>query len=237
MNKTRRFPFIRHVYATENQSTGKTIIIFHGWGSSVKKYEEFARSLSLRGFQVVIPEIPYHDSRSKLENHFTKENTQAYFWKTIFQSIDEAEDLISELGIPKKDVILLGVSMGGFIATGIFANVPGFAGLININGSGSFLLSEKIFRETDNRPALSVSETQLFNAYDPIRKEKSPFPILLMHGEQDAVVSIKGQEDYYASLTCGSAGNKIAYFKYKNINHTISEEMTEDLLRWLGENF
>ncbi|EIM08431.1 phospholipase/carboxylesterase [Planococcus antarcticus DSM 14505] len=237
MSEIKGFPFENHIYAPTKTNIGKTIIIFHGWGASTKNYNEFANYLSSQGFQVVVPEIVFHDSRNKLENHFRKEITQKYFWQVIFSSIDEATCLFRELKISEKDVILLGISMGGFIANGIYANAQEIAGLININGSGSFLLSEKIFRESDNRPQLSFEEIRTLTSYDPICKNKGVSPILLMHGEQDAVVSIKGQEDYYAYLTKESPTSDIAFLKYKDINHTISEEMTKDLIRWLEEHF
>lgn len=178
MSKTEKFSFVNHMYAPKKLSTGKTIVIFHGWGSSIKKYDKFAESLSLQGFQVVVPEIIFHDSRNKLENHFSEEITQEYFWQTIFFSIDEANCLFAELEILKKDSILLGVSMGGFIANGIYANNPEIAGLININGSGSFLLSEKIFREIDSRPPLSSEEIEKLISYDPMTKIKACSPML-----------------------------------------------------------
>lgn len=237
MSRIEQLPFAKKVYAAKGQRTSKTIIIFHGWGSSINNYEEFALSLSHQGFQVVVPEIAYHDSRSKLANHFNRLSTQEYFWKAIFSSIDEAEDLITELGVFKKDIILLGVSMGGFIANGIHANIQDFGGLININGSGSFLLSERIFRENDNRPPLLLEEIQKLNSYDPVLKDKSFSPVLLMHGEQDTVVSINGQKDYYAYLADESESTNITFLKYENINHTISEKMSADLIQWLENNF
>ena len=237
MGKSEHLPFVNHIYEPTKSKKGKTIIIFHGWGSSVNHYEKFAKELSALGFQVVVPEIVNHDSRNKLDNHFTKESTQQYFWKTIFTSIDGAESLILELQIPKEDIILLGVSMGGFIANGIYVADENFAGLININGSGSFLLSECIFREADNRPLLATEEINQLNFYDPMRKQQPSSSVLLMHGEQDSVVSIKGQEDYYTYLSRELSAPDVIFRKYKGINHTFSEEMNEDLIQWLEERF
>lgn len=219
------------------KNTGKTIIIFHGWESSVKNYVDFARSLSLCGFKAVVPELLFHDSRGRLENHFSKEITQEYFWKTIFSTIDEVDFLLDELAISKKDTLLLGVSMGGFIASGIYAGSQEFAGLISINGSGSFQLSEEIFREQDGRPVLSIEEIHRLNAYDPRHKDKPIAPVLLMHGERDSIVSIKGQEDYYAYLREGSSERDVTFLKYENVDHAISEDMTSDLIRWLEKRF
>lgn len=237
MKKNEQPPFVNHIYKPTNPKKGKTIIIFHGWGSSVVYYQEFANKLSTLGFQVVVPEIVNHDSRNGLANHFTKESTQRYFWETIFTSIDDADGLIHELQIPKEDIILLGVSMGGFIANGIHAVDENFAGLININGSGSFLLSERIFREADNRPPLATEEIDQMNFYDPIRKPGHSSPALLMHGEQDSVVSIRGQIDYYTYLSRELSAPDVIFRKYKGINHLFSEEMNEDLIQWLEERF
>lgn len=237
MKKSEQPPFVNHIYESANPKKGKTIVIFHGWGSSVFYYEEFAKKISALGFRVVVPEIVFHDSRNGLDNHFTKESTQQYFWKTIFTSIDGAESLIRELQIQKEEIILLGISMGGFIANGIHAADENYAGLININGSGSFLLSECIFREDDNRPPLPTEEIGQMNFYDPIRKRQPSSPVLLMHGEQDSVVSIKGQEDYYTYLSQELPAPDVIFQKYKGINHTFSEEMNESLIHWLEERY
>lgn len=229
--------FVSHIYNPEHTKTGKTIMIFHGWGSSVNNYMVLAHDLSTFGFRVIIPEIEFHDSRNKLENHFSKEVTQEYFWKVIMKTIDEADHILEELGIRKEEVILMGVSMGGFIANGVFANGHNFAGLINVNGSGSFLLSEKIFRENDHRPNMSTDEIEVLRNYDPLGKKTSCSPILLMHGEQDAVVSIKGQNDYFTYLNESNAIHDVVFNTYKDVNHTFTEEMVKDFIQWLIEKF
>lgn len=237
MTINKQIPNKQHIYPSTNGSKKKTILLFHGWGSSVTNYAAFAEFLATLGFEVIVPELIFHDSRSRLANHFEEKIAQEYFWKTVFESIDEGKSLIEHSRIQAKDCLVLGISMGGFIANGLYANDPDFAGLININGSGSFLLSEELFRTKDNRPALSREERIRFNFYDPIGKQGGVSPVLLMHGELDAIVSIKGQEDYahYLSEKCKAAN--LSFHKYKNINHTISEEMRADLEQWLKANF
>ncbi|QUG43597.1 dienelactone hydrolase family protein [Psychrobacillus sp. INOP01] len=237
MKKIESNHFVNHLYIKKQMSRKKTIMIFHGWGSSVHNYKRPAENLSTLGFKIIVPEIIFHDSRSKFENHFLKEVTQKYFWKTIFRSIDEASLLFEELGILKEDTILMGISMGGFIANGIYANGQNFAGLVNINGSGSFLLSEKIFRQNDHRPRLSIAETKEINIYNPIDKIACPSPILLMHGEQDTIVSIEGQKDYFNFLTESDTVHDVIFNIYKNVNHSFSEEMMENLKQWLVKKF
>lgn len=229
--------FVYHILNQGQLSREKTIIIFHGWGSSINNYVELAEYFSSLGFRVVIPELIYHDNRNKLENHFLKEVTQEYFWKTILKSIDDSSLLFEDLGIKEKEIILMGVSMGGFIASGIYAKGNSFAGLININGSGSFLLSEKIFRENDQRPNLAGEELNELKAYNPIGKNISYTPVLLMHGEQDTIVSIEGQKDYFKFLTECNVNYDVVFNIYKNVNHSFTEEMLLNLKQWLEEKF
>ncbi|WP_075619152.1 alpha/beta hydrolase family protein [Paenisporosarcina indica] len=237
MKKAITKQFVSHIYNSEQKSVGKTIMIFHGWGSSVNNYIELANLLSTFGFRVILPEIVFHDSRNKLGNHFAKEVTQEYFWKVIMKTIDEANHILEELDIRKEEVILMGVSMGGFIANGIFVNGHKFAGLINVNGSGSFLLSEEIFRENDHRPEMTTDEINVLREYDPKGKKTKSSPILLMHGEQDTVVSIEGQKNYLTYLTEGNRIHDVVFNTYKDVNHSFSEEMIENLIQWLIKKF
>lgn len=237
MRKTITNQFVSHIHNPEQTSVGKTIIIYHGWGSSVNKYRELANYLSTFGFRVILPEIVFHDSRIKLENHFSKDVTQEYFWKVIIKTSDEANRFFEELNIWREEVILMGVSMGGFIANGIFANGHEFAGLINVNGSGSFVLSEKIFRENDHRPEMSTDEINILRDYDHRGKKTNSSSILLIHGEQDTIVSIEGQKDYFNYLVESNDIHDVVFNTYKEVNHSFTDEMMDHLIQWLIKKF
>ena len=236
MKKIESSQFIKHIYHPSSSRKDKTIILYHGWGSSIKNYVSIAEYFSSLGFRVILPEIIYHDSRDKLANHFLKEVTQEYFWKTILTSIEEFNLLLEELSVPEEKVILMGISMGGFIANGIYAQSNDFAGLISINSSGSFLVSEKIFREKDQRPLMTFEEINELKAYDPVRKNVRHSPILLMHGEQDSIISIEGQKDYYKYLN-NVGHTDVAFKAYRDVNHTLTEEMLEYVTQWLIEKY
>ncbi|MFP3340400.1 hypothetical protein R0J91_20640, partial [Micrococcus sp. SIMBA_131] len=65
-----------------------------------------------------------------------------------------------------------------------------------INGSGSFVLSERMFRERDYREAMSGTVRKRLMEYDPVERPIGPSPVLLMHGDCDEVMPIEGQRDY-----------------------------------------
>lgn len=213
-----------------------TIIFYHGYGTYAADCNDVAEELTTEGYAVIIPEIIYHDTRNPLENPFKKETMQQYFWKTIFQSIEEFDEFLEGLGIPEHKIIVAGSSMGGFIANGIFAVRKNLGGLININGSGSFLLSEKLFRKMDGRPSIGFEEEQMLKIIDPFRKTECQTPILLMHGDSDKTIPIEGQEDYFRFLTKVEDRGNVEFKVYKDIDHQFSSEMLNEAISWLNKN-
>ncbi|WP_051590541.1 alpha/beta hydrolase [Exiguobacterium antarcticum] len=222
------------IFPAQRQDYRKIICLYHGWGSSVTKYEEFARMLSEQGFTVVVPEVHLHDSRDALATYFNPGVVGRHFWEVVFQSIEESSTLVQQLNVPREDIIWLGVSMGGFIASGAAAKLNGSAGVININGSGSFLFSEQLFRSRDKRDDLTVEEERRLRAYDPVLQEQST-PTLFVHGQRDAVIPIETQE-HYVQQSAGT-NNDLTFFKYPFINHTVSDQMITDIFVWLEERF
>ncbi|MFC0190112.1 alpha/beta hydrolase family protein [Fictibacillus aquaticus] len=217
------------------ETKNKTVLMYHGWGSTIETQMLLAERLAQAGFDVILPEIIYHDTRSPLDDHFEKAIMQTYFWKTIFESIDEMNELLSVLNLSKEDTILYGSSMGGFIASGIFFKQSGFAGIVNVNGSSSFVTSETIFRDRDGRHPLSDDELALFKSYDPKYCSRDEVaPVLFLHGLEDGVVPIAGQEDFYSH---SPRKDSVLFLKYEGINHSISEDMAKDILDWFKTNF
>lgn len=217
-----------------NASRKKTIVMFHGWGSTTVSQIELGEELSKLGFEIKIPEIIYHDTRQALSNHFDKKVIESHFWKTIFESMEEESKLINDLKLEKENTILFGSSMGGFIASGIFFSNPGYAGLINLNGSSSFLASENNFRKRDKREALNTDELLRFKEHDPkYKRVLINRPILFLHGEMDDVIPIDGQNDFIKS----SNEKYLSFLKYKEVNHTFTTSMKNDLLNWINKSF
>lgn len=222
------------IFPAQRQDYRKTICLYHGWGSSVTKYEDFARMLSEQGFTVIVPELHLHDSRDRLEAYFDHGVVERHFWDVVIQSIEESVTLVKQLNAAQADIIWLGVSMGGFIASGIAAKQQDSAGIININGSGSFLFSEQLFRQRDNRADLTMEEEQLLQAYDPVLQATSA-PMLFVHGQCDTVIPIETQEHCVQQST--ELNRDLTFLTYPSINHTVSDQMISDVLDWLNQRF
>jgi uncharacterized protein len=131
--------------------------------------------------------------------------------------------------------VVAGSSMGGFIANGIFAREPDVSGLANINGSGSFLFSEKLFREKDGRGEIPLEEVNKLKHYDPVTRVNPASPVLLIHGDADEIISIEGQKDFYRHLTEREKRKNVEFKIHKGVNHVFTAEMVGDLIRWLDK--
>ncbi|MET1013577.1 MAG: prolyl oligopeptidase family serine peptidase, partial [Paenisporosarcina sp.] len=81
--------------------------------------------------------------------------------------------------------------------------------------------------------SLPLEEEQLMNTYNPVGKTNCESPVLLMHGDSDTTVSIRGQEDYFHYLTETGGRDNVTLIIYENNNHIFSSEMVKDLLEWL----
>ena len=230
MNKMNDNDFSYYLLKPLHISSVMTIILYHGWGSNASHYLHYASSFTEKGYTVIIPEIVYHDTRNPFSNPFNQKNMERYFWKVILQSIDECQSWLSRSNINKDNTVIAGVSMGGFIASGVYATAD-LKGLASIKRSGSFVYSEQLFRQESNRDPLTDEEEDTLKLYDPISYFHGDGVVLLLHGEQDQTVSIKGQEDYYAYLT--QKRKKAQMKRYKHVGHEFTTFMQMDFLNWL----
>jgi uncharacterized protein len=99
------------------------------------------------------------------------------------------------------------------------------AGLVNINGSGSFVLTEELFRKADNRDALSGVEIDVIKKYDPIGKYVSNSPVLLLHGDSEKVVPIEGQKQFYHYFLQNEKDARVTFHVHRNVNYEFTSEM------------
>lgn len=213
----------------------KTVILYHGWGGRVESYQAFAETLVEKGFRVIVPEIVYNDSRKPVENPFEMETVQTYFWKAITESIEEFGAFQKVLGVLETEIILVGSSMGGFIAAGIFARHPQLAGFASINGSGAFVLTEQIFRERQDRSSMDLATEALLQQFDPMNQEPGQGAVLLINGRQDRTVPFEGHAAYYTHLTETHQHQKTVKKLFEGVGHQFTREMEREVISWLEE--
>jgi dienelactone hydrolase len=228
----------------ENCEPKATVFFYHGW-SSYKEYMQFTVSiLSLNGYAVILPDLIHHGERGKLES-YTPDKLMTYFWKIIFQTVDEAAGLlqaaVKTCGLEEQRLVVAGESMGGFSAAGMFAQIEAFKCLVNFNGSCAWEKAEQLFRPAFGRPPASDEELVEIRRYDPFPKLKAckPRPILLLHGDADTTISVENPHYFYQEMmpSYAMANQNLTLIESPNLDHYITVDMLENCLKWLDNIF
>ncbi|SHI87912.1 hypothetical protein SAMN05444401_1664 [Clostridium amylolyticum] len=229
----------------EKKAKGKlpTVFLYHGWSSQKENHTMFGETLALYGYMVIIPDALYHGERGSL-NYDDATMAAKHFWEIVFNNIEESEKLIKmaveELGADEKNMALLGHSMGGFSAAGIFTKHPEIKTVININGSFAYEKAEKLFLKAAEGFTVPKEHLEELRSYDPTSHKESfnLRPILMLHGEADAIVPIESQEYFYNEILeyYKEAPEKLEFTKVPRLNHYITIGMVEDTINWFNNH-
>ena len=221
-----------------------TIILYHGWGSNKVSQRMRGFILSTVGYQVLIPDAIYHGKRNSIDS-YNADNARKYFWKVIFNNIDESNNIIYDLilryGADPDRIGIMGNSMGGFTAAGVFTHNPNIKSLVVFNGSCGWENSNKIFKDSFGITS-SLNEKEMEETIaikDPMNNlhRLKDRPILLLHGDADSLVSIESQRTFYNKLKLiYSQQEKIKLIEYPNLNHFVTTNMMEEAIAWFYEN-
>ncbi len=220
-----------------------TIIFYHGWGSKKDSQRLRAFILCSLGYQVIIPDAVNHGERG-LFNYLNPNNVKDYFWPTIFKNIEESRVIINR-AIEKYDanpemISVMGHSMGGFSAAGIFTHNENIHNLVVFNGSCNWKGSNEIFKENIefvHSKEFDEIEKMIYKL-DPMNNLKSIInrPVLLLHGAADSVVSIKSQRIFYEKIKpLYGDKDKITFKEYPNLDHYLVTDMMEETVKWLKD--
>lgn len=221
----------------------KTVIFYHGWSGS--KDSQFMRGMILAGFgyQVIIPDSIHHGQRGNL-NYKNPENLIKYFWPTVLQNLVEYS-LIKKAIVEDFDgdidrMGVIGNSMGGISASGIFTYNPELKALVVLNGTANWDGANIIFKDSlpGELPDWLKEEEKELKEIDPMNNLERIVdrPVLLLHGDSDIVVDKASQKDFYKKAYSEYEDrNKIHYMEYSRVNHTVTTSMMEDSIKWFDK--
>lgn len=212
------------------------ILLYHGWISKIQDYKFLGSMISEWGYTVIIPEIPYHGTRGKL-NYFDPTVLQQYYWEVVTKAVGEASHIIDELDDKDKLVGVIGNSAGGFIAAGIFSTALGIRSAIVMNGSCAWVKFEELVCERDRREPWKSTNRELVEDLDPIRtieslKNKS---LLILHGAEDTTIPIDSQRYFIEMVEQNNVLKSVKFVEYSKVNHQITISMLEEVKNWLYE--
>lgn len=215
-----------------------SILFYHGWGSSKESQRMRGFILAAAGYQVVIPDAIYHGERKPLDD-YGKEAAIEYFWDVIFANMEEyailEKELVLKYNADSEKIAVMGNSMGGFTAAGIFTWNKNVKTLIAFNGSCSW--------ETFNKN-INPDMTGKLEELSKKASEKDPLkhlslltdrPILMLHGDSDSLVPVQGQREFYEKISpLYRDKERIKLIEYPLLNHFVTTNMMEESINWLG---
>mgnify|MGYP000892875781 FL=1 len=223
-----------------NEGLLPTIILYHGWGSNKESQRIRGFILSAVGYQVIIPDAIYHGERNPID-HETIEKPGKFFWETILKNLDEVGNIINELILryhtDQDRIGVIGNSMGGFTAAGVFTHNPKIKASVVFNGSYGWENSNRIFKESFGiKMTEDLKEMEgRINKLDPMNNLEllKNRPILMLHGDDDSVVSIESQRIFYQRIEpLYQNKQKIKFIEYPNLNHFVTTNMMEESISW-----
>ncbi len=232
--------YIKPLFNDEN----KTIIYYHGWSSHKGNGLFIGKVLAFHGYNVLIPDAIHHGERNALKE-YNVEAMRKYFWNVIFNSVSEYKKMISDvvfvLELDRDKIAVMGSSMGGFIASGVFADNREIKCLINMNGACAWEKAESMFREIDRegKGAATAEQKKLIIEYDPLGKKNVlyPRPILMLHGDADTSVYIDIQRYFYNEVKdiYKDKPEMLVLAESPKLNHYKTTGMLEESVKWLEE--
>lgn len=237
--KVEEIPCLK-IRAKGSQGQMPTVIYYHGWSSS-KEYQRFRGvSLAAYGYQIILPDALHHGERNPIQ-HSDPKMMEEYFWKVVLQNVEESRALIHGLvenhSADPQRIGVMGSSMGGFSASGIFVHNPDLKCLVNFNGSCAWAKSEEIFRKRGKIPSADPSHIAVLAQYDPLQQKEAlkGRPILMLHGDADSSVPIDCQRVFYQKVSplYKDAPEKLKFQEIPRMDHYISTGMLEEAIIWL----
>lgn len=227
----------------EDKGLLPTIIFYHGWSSDKESQRMRGFILSSVGYQVLIPDAINHGERNPLHYYDIQDATK-YFWNTIFANIEESsmviDGLVSQFNADPNRLGVIGNSMGGFTAVGVFTHNPRIKTLVVLNGSCCWESANRIFKESfqiittgeQKQMEEKISKMDPMNNLELIVDR----PILLLHGDDDSVVSIESQRIFYDKIEpMYQQKEKIEFVQYPNLNHFVTTNMMEESIAWFNK--
>lgn len=219
-----------------------TVVFYHGWHSRKENNGFLAQILACNGYSVILPDDLDHGERGSID-YDTEYALENNFWRIVLNGVDEfkgiIDDAVRKLGIDTRRIAVGGSSMGGFIASGIFAANTNIRTLVCFNGGSAWEEAEKEFEEKAGWEVLPEEQLAKIRQYDPLRYKETiyPRPVLLLHGDSDTQVYIQIQRHFIKEISklYSDYSEKIKLFEVPRLNHDKTVSMIEEMLEWLNK--
>lgn len=219
-----------------------TIVLYHGWSSSKETQRMRGFILASVGYRVAIPDAINHGERDPFESYGFERGDD--LWNTVFENIREWGILISGLDrkykIDRDKIGVIGNSMGGITAAGIYTQNDYIKALVVLNGSMAWKNTNDSVKDLVDiamTEKLKKIENKIEKA-DPIMNADLLLdrPILLLHGDSDEVVPVTSQRKFFQYINPKYKDqDKIKFIEYPGLNHLVTTNMMEDSILFFNK--
>lgn len=226
----------------EEDKNTPTVFFYHGWSSCKDNHVFTGEVLSKFGYRVIIPDSIYHGERGNLD--YDNFNVgKKYFFKTIFNSIDEFPEIFKEaqckFNINTEKIAVMGHSMGGFISSGIFAEHKKVKTMICFNGGTSYKRAVEELTKSDKSYKISKEDDEKIKKYDPLTKlmnQDNLRPIFILHGSSDELVPISIQKYFYEKISpvYKKLPQILKFDEIPRLNHYVTIGMLKSSIEWMN---
>jgi len=249
-----------HMIKDEAAEQQNIVILVHGLGEHLGRYEYVAKKLNEAG---------YTTYRYDLRGHGLSEGKRTYFksYTDISDDLNAVFEFVKENN-PGSKIFILGHSMGGHATACFGTRFPGKAdGLIlagaltrqNNESTGPFpipLPDDQYLENTFEEGICSDPEVKVAYINDPLvektisvgllnrcwegvqflKKNAQEFrdPVLVLHGCCDGIVSEKDSRDFYGDISSEDKTLKIyAHLFHEILNEPCKDDIINEIEVWL----
>lgn len=218
------------------EKTNKTIIFYHGWGSSMKNQIFRGNIFASYGYRVVLPEARYHGERNDINLDYEDKSTEAkYILRVIMHNIEEAPSIFNyiEEKYPESQIAVGGHSMGAITAGGLYAFKKDLKMAFIFNGVNNWQVLVDSVNKIKDQEKIEEEEfriNEFFLDMDPMASPEifKDRAMVLYNGKDDDVIDPRGQESFAREIEKFYSDKKLLDFQiFDMTSHQITTQMLE----------
>lgn len=213
-----------------------TIILYHGWGSSVSRQHFRAQILASCGYRVLVPELINHGSRGSAD-YYAKASA-GVFLETLEQSIKEFPLLAEQAG-GGKPLFIAGHSLGGLIALGcVHGNAGKICAVAAMNSTINWNLNDTLMNDiyAQGGPQLAIDQKiiERLSDYDPSKwtEAEKTIPVLLTNGVLDKTIPAAYNQSFIQTYH----PKNVKHVLFEDAGHVVCDHTLEEVANFFADN-
>lgn len=236
-------PILSVVQADKMKEALKTVVYYHGFNGEKESSLTIAYKIAEKGLRVILPDSKLHGERRQ---EISQSEMDLAFWEIVLQNIKELDQiktyLETEKLIASGQLGIGGTSMGGITTYGALTAYNWIKAAVVLMGSprmteyANRLINR--FNEANEKQITKEEADKTLPTLEQfdlsLHKEKlKDRPLLIWHGEQDAIVPLQHSETFYQEIRNEyKTAENVKMIIEKGRSHNISRLSIEETAKW-----